>query len=231
MMTPGEPLDAAAKVASDALRNEINEKYKTKAQQQKFRGEIFKVLLSGEIDLLKEQIKADGKINKQTGYNIGSLKENAPTILSSIANKTNLSFDREALEDPSTLESLYITNIYNRMKTQANKAYNAGQDIPSNTLLALDAIDYINNQFLFKEKEPGTFQKILGYLPFVETPATGQTELAGVKQETGAGQKVTEQMIDTLVASSQAQGQNLSRDEVIRRFKILRPDLDFSGLS
>ena len=231
MMTPGEPLDAAAKVASDALRNEINEKYKTKAQQQKFRGEIFKVLLSGEIDLLKEQIKADGKINKQTGYNIGSLKENAPTILSSIANKTNLSFDREALEDPSTLESLYITNIYNRMKTQANKAYNAGQDIPSNNLLALDAIDYINNQFLFKEKEPGTFQKILGYLPFVETPATGQTELAGVKQETGAGQKVTEQMIDTLVASSQAQGQNLSRDEVIRRFKILRPDLDFSGLS
>jgi hypothetical protein len=38
-------------------------------------------------------------------------------------------------------------------------------------------------------------------------------------------------MIDTLVASSNAQGQNLSRAEVIRRFKILRPDLDFSGLS
>ena len=225
MMTPGEPLDAAAKVASDALRNEINEKYKTKAQQQKFRGEIFKVLLGGEIDLLKEQIKADGKVTKQSKYNIGSVKENAPTILSSITNKTNLSFDSDALEDPNTLESLYVTNIYNRMQTQANRLYNAGEEIPSNNQLALDAIDYVNNQFLFQKKEPGMFGKILGFIGFGDDEQ--KTELAGVKTSgSGTGQKVTNQMIDTL-----AKANNLPRDQIIALLKAQRPDLDFSGIS
>lgn len=224
--TPGEPLDAAAKVASDYFRNEINEKYKTKAAQQKFRGEIFKTLLSGEMDLLKEQIKAGNKINKQSKYSIGSLKENAPTILSSIANKTNLSFDSKALEDPNTLESLYVTDIYNKMQEGANKAYNAGEEIPSLNQLALDSIDTVNNQFLFKEKKGGFFEKILGYLPFVDAPVSGQTELAGVKQQSGTGQKVTNEQIDALVRSS-----NLPREEVIKIFKTQRPDLDFSGVS
>jgi|MDTB01.3.fsa_nt_gb hypothetical protein len=225
MMTPGEPLEAAAKVASDALRNEINEKYKTKAQQQKFRGEIFKVLLSGEIDLLKEQIKADGKITKQSKYNIGSVKENAPTILSSITNKTNLSFDSDALEDPNSIESLYVTNIYNRMQTQANRLYNAGQDIPSNNQLALDAIDKVNNEFLFQNKEPGVFGKILGFIGFGDDEQ--KTELAGVKTSgSGTGQKVTNQMIDTL-----AKANNLPRDQIIALLKAQRPDLDFSGIS
>jgi hypothetical protein len=225
MMTPGEPLDAAAKVASDALRNEINERYKTKAQQQKFRGEIFKVLLGGEIDLLKEQIKKDGKITKQTKYNIGSVKENIPTILSSITNKTNLSFDNEALEDPNSIESLYVTNIYNRMQTQSNKLYNAGEEIPSNNQLALDAIDYVNNQFLFQKKEPGMFGKILGYIGLGDDEQ--KTELAGVKTSgSGTGQKVTNEMIDTL-----AKANNLPRDQIIALLKAQRPDLDFSGIS
>jgi len=225
MMTPGEPLDAAAKVASDALRNEINEKYKTKAQQQKFRGEIFKVLLSGEIDLLKEQIKAGGKINKQSKYTIGTLKENAPTILSSITQKTNLSFDKEALEDPSTVESLYVTSIYNNMQTMANKAYNAGEDIPSLNQLALDSIEQVNNGFLFQKKEPGMFGKILGFIGFGDDEQ--KTELAGVKTSgSGTGQKVTNQMIDTL-----AKANNLPRDQIIALLKAQRPDLDFSGIS
>ena len=225
MMTPGEPLDAAAKVASDALRNEINEKYKTKAQQQKFRGEIFKVLLSGEIDLLKEQIKKDGKITKQSKYTIGTLKENAPTILSSIAQKTNLSFDGEALEDPSTVESLYVTSIYNNMQAMANKAYNAGEDIPSLNQLALDSIDQVNNEFLFQNKEPGMFGKILGFIGLGDDEQ--KTELAGVKTSgSGTGQKVTNQMIDTL-----AKANNLPRDQIIALLKAQRPDLDFSGIS
>jgi len=225
MLTPGEPLEAAAKVASDALRNEINEKYKTKAQQQKFRGEIFKVLLGGEIDLLKEQIKKDGKVTKQSKYNIGSVKENAPTILSSITNKTNLSFDSDALEDPNTLESLYVTNIYNRMQTQANRLYNAGEEIPSNNQLALDAIDYVNNQFLFQKKEPGAFGKILGFIGLGNDEQ--KTELAGVKTSgSGTGQKVTNEMIDTLVKAN-----NLPRDQIIALLKAQRPDLDFSGIS
>ena len=225
MMTPGEPLDAAAKVASDALRNEINEKYKTKAQQQKFRGEIFKVLLSGEIDLLKEQIKAGNKINKQSKYTIGTLKENAPTILSSITQKTNLSFDKEALEDPSTVESLYVTSIYNNMQTMANKAYNAGEDIPSLNQLALDSIEQVNNGFLFQKKEPGMFGKILGFIGFGDDEQ--KTELAGVKTSgSGTGQKVTNQMIDTL-----AKANNLPRDQIIALLKAQRPDLDFSGIS
>jgi hypothetical protein len=225
MMTPGEPLDAAAKVASDALRNEINERYKTKAQQQKFRGEIFKVLLSGEIDLLKEQIKKDGKVTKQSRYNIGSVKENAPTILSSITQKTNLSFDSDALEDPNSIESLYVTSIYNNMQAMANKAYNAGEEIPSLNQLALDSIDQVNSGFLFQKKEPGMFGKILGFIGFGDDEQ--KTELAGVKTSgSGTGQKVTNQMIDTL-----AKANNLPRDQIIALLKAQRPDLDFSGIS
>ena len=167
----------------------------------------------GDKEYTKEQIKAGGKINKQSKYNIGSVKENAPTILSSITNKTNLSFDSDALENPNSLESLYVTNIYNRMQTQANRLYNAGQDIPS------------NNQFLFQNKEPGMFGKILGFIGFGDDEQ--KTELAGVKTSgSGTGQKVTNQMIDTL-----AKANNLPRDQIIALLKAQRPDLDFSGIS
>ena len=179
----------------------------------------------GDKEYTKEQIKAGGKINKQSKYNIGSVKENAPTILSSITNKTNLSFDSDALEDPNSIESLYVTNIYNRMQTQANRLYNAGAEIPSNNQLALDAIDYVNNQFLFQNKEPGMFGKILGFIGFGDDEQ--KTELAGVKTSgSGTGQKVTNQMIDTL-----AKANNLPRDQIIALLKAQRPDLDFSGIS
>ncbi|HAI43144.1 MAG TPA: hypothetical protein DCM40_36125, partial [Maribacter sp.] len=106
------------------------------------------------------------------------------------------------------------------MQTQANRLYNAGEEIPSNNQLALDAIDYVNNQFLFQKKEPNAFGKILGFIGFGDDEQ--KTELAGVKTSgSGTGQKVTNQMIDTL-----AKANNLPRDQIIALLKAQRPDLD-----
>ena len=111
------------------------------------------------------------------------------------------------------------------MLLQYYKAYNAGEEIPSLNQLALDSIDQVNSGFLFQKKEPGMFGKILGFIGFGDDEQ--KTELAGVKTSgSGTGQKVTNQMIDTL-----AKANNLPRDQIIALLKAQRPDLDFSGIS
>jgi len=59
--TPGEFKDAAMQNLNRFVKDEINAKYKSNAQKQKFRGDLFKVILAGEYDLLKAQIAAGGK--------------------------------------------------------------------------------------------------------------------------------------------------------------------------
>ena len=175
--TGGDFLDASMKTASDYVRDEINQRYKTKASQQKLRGEIFKVLLAGELDILKEQAK-DRKPTFEKRFNLGPFKNVTTTILSNISNATNLSLDVDNLEDPSSLESMYVTSIYNEMQDVADKYLNAELNVPSVNDLASEAVANVNKTFTFSEEKSNIFNRVISAFG-LGSGTTGKLQLEG----------------------------------------------------
>ena len=196
--TGGDFLDASMKTASNYVRDEINQRYKTKASQQKLRGEIFKVLLAGELDILKEQAK-DRKPTFEKRFNLGPFKNVTTTILSNISNATNLSLNVDNLEDPSSLESMYVTSIYNEMQDVADKYLNAELNVPSVNDLASEAVANVNKTFTFSEEKSNILNQILSKFG-IGSGKTGKLELEGAKVS-GGKQKITQEQINQLAAA------------------------------
>ena len=217
--TPGKPLDAAIQTAGQYVKNEINERYKTKAAQQKLRGEIFKVLLSGKMDLLKEEIKAGNKITKKTKYDIGDKDLLNGTILSTLSTNFNRSIDPDNLttENLDSLDARYITAVRNKMQSLANGYYNAGDTVPDGDMLALEAINEVDKT-LVPELEDIT--KFFGFKD------TGKDRISGFK---GASLPITPAIVDAAMNKF-----NLSKEDAVARIKAELEKkgikADFSGI-
>jgi len=217
--TPGKPLDAAIQTAGQYVKNEINERYKTKAAQQKLRGEIFKVLLSGKMDLLKEEIKAGNKITKKTKYDIGDSNQLNGTILSILSTNFNRAIDPNNLttENLDSLDARYITAVRNKMQSLANGYYNAGDAVPEGDMLALEAINEVDKT-LIPELEDIT--KFFGFKD------TGKDRITGFK---GATLPITQSMIDAAMSKY-----NMTKEaavaEIRKRLNAKGLKADFSGI-
>ena len=219
--TGGDFIDAATKTASDYVKNEINQRYKTKAAQQKLKGEIFKVLLAGELDILKEQAK-DRKPTFEKRFNLGPFKNVTTTILSNVSNATNLSLDVDNLEDPSSLESMYVTSIYNEMQDVADKYLNAELDVPSVNQLASEAVANVNKNFTFSEEKDNILNRVFSVFGF-GSGTTGKLELEGAKVS-GGKQKITQEQINQL-----ATAYKITPEAMLNLLKQQKSDtLDFS---
>ena len=217
--TPGKPLDAAIQTAGQYVKNEINERYKSKAAQQKLRGEIFKVLLSGKMDLLKEEIKAGNKITKQTKYDLGDKDLLNGTILSTLSTNFNRSIDPDNLttENLDSLDARYITAVRNKMQSLANGYYNAGETVPDGDMLALEAINEVDKT-LVPELEDIT--KFFGFKD------TGQDRITGFK---GATLPITDAIVNAAMSKF-----NLTKEAAVARIKAELEKkgikADFSGI-
>ena len=210
--TPGKPLDAAIQTAGQYVKNEINERYKTKAAQQKLRGEIFKVLLSGKMDLLKEEIKAGNKITKKTKYDIGDKDLLNGTILSTLSTNFNRSIDPDNLttENLDSLDARYITAVRNKMQSLANGYYNAGDTVPDGDMLALEAINEVDKT-LVPELEDIT--KFFGFKD------TGKDRITGFK---GATLPITDAIVSAAMSKF-----SLSKEAAVAR---IRAELEKKGI-
>jgi len=217
--TPGKPLDAAIQTAGQYVKNEINERYKTKAAQQKLRGEIFKVLLSGKMDLLKEEIKSGNKITKQTKYDLGDKDLLNGTILSTLSTNFNRSIDPDNLttENLDSLDARYITAVRNKMQSLANGYYNAGETVPDGDMLALEAINEVDKT-LVPELEDIT--KFFGFKD------TGKDQIVGFK---GATLPITDAIVNAAMSKF-----NLTKEAAVARIKAELEKkgikADFSGI-
>jgi hypothetical protein len=217
--TPGKPLDAAIQTAGQYVKNEINERYKSKAAQQKLRGEIFKVLLSGKMDLLKEEIKSGNKITKQTKYDLGDKDLLNGTILSTLSTNFNRSIDPDNLttENLDSLDARYITAVRNKMQSLANGYYNAGETVPDGDMLALEAINEVDKT-LVPELEDIT--KFFGFKD------TGQDRITGFK---GATLPITDAIVNAAMSKF-----NLTKEAAVARIKAELEKkgikADFSGI-
>tara|TARA_R100000988_G_scaffold20321_1_gene9967 strand:+ start:2222 stop:4624 length:2403 start_codon:yes stop_codon:yes gene_type:complete len=217
--TPGKPLDAAIQTAGQYVKNEINERYKTKAAQQKLRGEIFKVLLSGKMDLLKEEIKAGNKITKKTKYDIGDKDLLNGTILSTLSTNFNRSIDPNNLttENLDSLDARYITAVRNKMQSLANGYYNAGDTVPDGDMLALEAINEVDKTLVPE------LQDITKFFGFKDT---GKDRITGFK---GATLPITDAIVSAAMNKF-----NLSKEAAVARIKAELEKkgikADFSGI-
>ena len=217
--TPGKPLDAAIQTAGQYVKNEINERYKSKAAQQKLRGEIFKVLLSGKMDLLKEEIKAGNKITKQTKYDLGDKDLLNGTILSTLSTNFNRSIDPDNLttENLDSVDARYITAVRNKMQSLANGYYNAGDTVPDGDMLALEAINEVDKT-LVPELEDIT--KFFGFKD------TKKDRITGFK---GATLPITDAIVSAAMTKF-----SLSKEAAVARIKAELEKkgikADFSGI-
>ena len=217
--TPGKPLDAAIQTAGQYVKNEINERYKTKAAQQKLRGEIFKVLLSGKMDLLKEEIKAGNKITKQTKYDLGDKDLLNGTILSTLSTNFNRSIDPDNLttENLDSLDARYITAVRNKMQSLANGYYNAGETVPDGDMLALEAINEVDKTLVPE------LQDITAWFGFKDT---GKDQITGFK---GATLPITDAIVSAAMSKF-----SLSKEAAVARIKAELEKkgikADFSGI-
>lgn len=125
--TPGEFKDAAMQNLNRFVRDEINTKYKTAAQKQKFRGDLFKIILAGEYDLLKAQIAAGAKTtNLKAGF-LPSAKDQTNAIQSAMVNGYGIDVDIDD-DDATSPTNDFLSIVKSKAATYMSDARTAGEN-------------------------------------------------------------------------------------------------------
>ena len=134
-MTPGKFHEAVLGTGFEAVRNEINERYKTKASKQKFAGTLFNTMLAGKLDIEREKVKAANKAVVQKKYDFG--KNFQASTLARIQTgdpAKGLGFDLSGLglEDEMNEDNegakMFVLDIMDEMQMLANRAVTANPD-------------------------------------------------------------------------------------------------------
>ena len=133
--TPGKFSDAVLATGFDAVRNEINERYRTKASKQKFAGTLFSTMLAGKLDIEKEKVKAANKAVVQKKYDFGKnfQASTLARIQTGDPNKglgfdlSGLGLDDEMNEDNEGAK-MFVLDIMDEMQMLANRAVTANPD-------------------------------------------------------------------------------------------------------
>ena len=130
--TPGKFSDAVLATGFDAVKNEINERYRTKASKQKFAGTLFNTMLAGKLDLEKARITAANKKTIQKKYDFGKnfQASTLARIQTGDPNKglgfdlSGLGLDDEMNEDNEGAK-MFVLDIMDEMQMLANRAVTA----------------------------------------------------------------------------------------------------------
>jgi hypothetical protein len=140
-MTPGKFHEAVLGTGFEAVRNEINERYKTKASKQKFAGTLFNTMLAGKLDIEKERVKAANKPVTQKKYDFGKNFERDVLLKISTGNiekglgfdLSGLGLDEEITEDNKGAK-MFVQDIMNEMQILANRNVTGGDEVDPDIL-------------------------------------------------------------------------------------------------
>ena len=229
-LTPGKFKDAAAETGMLALKNEINERYKTKAAQAKFKGELFKTLLAGKLDIEKELVKLKNKKpTKQGAYSIdkGTLQNSTAAW---VKNNMGLNIDMESLNegvtDDNKVEFMFMTELNNEVQKILNTKYNAGEDPSLTPEIISEAYGNLGESYKVTPRERSIVTKAMDFI-FMKSDddiKKENIEKGDLTYVPSNKRVVTAEMIDTVIQTNP--NLNLTRDQVI---KALQENEQFKG--
>jgi len=229
-LTPGKFKDAAAETGMLALKNEINERYKTKAAQAKFKGELFKTLLAGKLDIEKELVKLKNKKPaKQGAYSIdkGTLQNSTAAW---VKNNMGLNIDMESLNegvtDDNKVEFMFMTELNNEVQKILNTKYNAGEDPSLTPEIISEAYGNLGESYKVTPRERSIVTKAMDFI-FMKSDddiKKENIEKGDLTYVPSNKRVVTAEMIDTVIQTNP--NLNLTRDQVI---KALQENEQFKG--
>ena len=238
-LTPGSFSEAAGTVAKKALTNEINQRYKTKAAQAKFRGEMFKTILAGKMDIEKELVKLRGKKTDFKTYTYDDKMLNA-SVGSWI--KSNLGIDIP-IEFPDGIPKdkegkaayLFMTKFKQEVQKIGNNRKTEGTEDPSiDDELLIEAYNNISSDFKANKAELSAINKIFNWVTGKTDAEIEQERIEKGSLETSDAYKrkladatnakiITEPMIQAAIDNNP--NLSLTREDVI---KALKNDPTFS---
>ena len=169
-LTPGSFSEAAGKVAQEALTNEINQRYKTKAAQAKFRGEMFKTILAGKLDIEKELAKLRGKKTDFKTYTYDDKMLNASVgswIRNNLGIDVQLEFDGLPPKGDTEAGAAYLfaTKFKQEVQKIGNNRKTEGTEDPSiDDELLIEAYNNISGDFKANKAELSAINKIFNYV-------------------------------------------------------------------
>ena len=184
-MTPGKFSEAVGSVAKKALTNEINQRYKTKAAQSKFRGELFKTILAGKMDIAKEMAKLSGKKpDYSSGYSFpkGSVDRSVGSwIKNNMGMDIQIDYPDGIPEDPKGLVAYnFVQEFKNEVQEIANVRKAKGGNPSLNEELLQEAYNNISGDYKANKAELNAVNKIWNLL-------TGKSEDEIEKQKIKGG--------------------------------------------
>jgi len=168
-MTPGKFSEAVGSVAKKALTNEINQRYKTKAAQSKFRGELFKTILAGKMDIAKEMAKLSGKKpDYSSGYSFpkGSVDRSVGSwIKNNMGMDIQIDYPDGIPEDPKGFVAYnFVQEFKNQVQEIANVRKAEGGNPSLNEELLQEAYNNISGDYKANKAELNAVNKIWNYV-------------------------------------------------------------------
>lgn len=238
-LTPGSFSEAVGNVAKKALTNEINQRYKTKAAQAKFRGELFKTLLAGKMDIEKELVKLRGK---KTDFKTYTYDDNMLNASVGSWIKSNLGIDIP-IEFPDGIPKdkegkaayLFLTKFKQEVQKIGNNRKTEGTEDPSiDDELLIEAYNNISSDFKANKAELSAINKIFNWVTGKTDAEIEQERIEKGSLETSDAYKrkladatnakiITEPMIQAAIDNNP--NLSLTREDVI---KALKNDPTFS---
>ena len=252
-MTPGKFSDAVLATGFDAVKNEINERYKTKASKQKFAGTLFNTMLAGKLDIEKEKVKSANKAVVQKKYDFG--KNFQASTLARIQTgdpKKGLGFDLSGLglddemNEDNEGAKMFVLDIMDEMQMLANRAVTANPDTTevNPDKLFNQAVENLSPVYKIVTKDLFGIMSFLDknvWLPGDWEPPT-ETTIERLRTDTKPGltstvstiskeerEKILEKFKDfpvtEAIVKQQMKEHNKTRDEVIAEFEKLGADI------
>jgi len=250
--TPGKFSDAVLATGFDAVKNEINERYRTKASKQKFAGTLFNTMLAGKLDIEKERVKAANKKTVQKKYDFG--KNFQASTLARIQTgdpKKGLGFDLSGLglddemNEDNAGAKMFVLDIMDEMQMLANRKVTGGDEVNPDELFN-QAVENLSPVYKIVTKDLFGIMYTLdefvgGFLPG-DWKQPKETTIERLRTDTRPGltstvstisaaerKKILEQFKDYPVTEKNVKQQmkehNKTRDEVIAEFEKLGADI------
>ena len=168
-MTPGKFSEAVGSVAKKALTNEINQRYKTKAAQSKFRGELFKTILAGKMDIAKEMAKLSGKKpDYSSGYSFpkGSVDRSVGSwIKNNMGMDIQIDYPDGIPKDPKGIVAYnFVQEFKNQVQEIADVRKAEGGKPSLNEELLQEAYNNISGDYKANKAELNAVNKIWNYV-------------------------------------------------------------------
>jgi len=168
-LTPGSFSEAVGNVAKKALTNEINQRYKTKAAQAKFRGEMFKTILAGKMDIEKELAKLRGKKTDFKTYTYDDKMLNASVgswIKSNLGIDIPIEFpDGIPTDEEGKAAYLFMTKFKQEVQKIGNNRKTEGSEDPSiDDELLIEAYNNVSGDFKANKAELSAINKIFNWV-------------------------------------------------------------------